>query len=172
MKKKIVAILLCVFVIGTIGISLVACNDNNNDQDKYVGTYVAYVEGEPMIQCYVEIQKPKQEFERELYFFYIKVKNGYADALQGESYAWYTDQKDKIQLFANANWQDGHSVASAGEKLFSETYTFSSIENNKFTLSAVQNGKQTIIHCKRTDLDADEWKELAYKDGTPYYTGD
>lgn len=168
MKRKIVAILLCVLIIGTVGISLVACNNNNNNQDKYVGNYVAYVEGQPTIQCYITIQEKQKASEVEgakddFYPVAIKTIHPHDIGFHMDSFGWYVGENTISITLSESDTQ----------YIQKGIYTVSSLSDDRFTLSANQDGRQTTIHCKKTNLTLMQWTESAFgSNNEPYYYED
>lgn len=162
MKKKIVALLLCVLIIGTIGISLVACNDNNNAQDKYVGNYVGFIEGERSTQIYLTIQDLQKNVVDGDYFplYFITI---HPDMTTKNSDARRYNDTDEVYIKYNSGMPTG-------------TYKISQLKDNKFTLTLNEENKTSVIHFKKTELNENSWLNVVFvqngNEYTPYYYED
>jgi len=156
MRKKIIVILLCVSLISIIALSFVACNNQEDDNDGYVGTWIGYLEGDKTIQMYAtvkELFKPKEGAPFSLVF--ISVLN--PDISWATAKGRIIEGEQEITFYASTY------------PLY-DTYSMSDISDNTFTLF---NSEKTL-HFKRADLSEEKWRDRAFKktgDYTyePYY---
>jgi len=144
MRKKVITILLCVLLISIIALSFVACNNQEDDNDGYVGTWVGYIEGDKTFQMYAtvkELVKPKEGEPFSL--VYIKVLN--------RELTWQTASGRLVKGVQKITFEGSYNVI--GE------YTLSGVSEDTFTLSSSIN----VLHFKRTTLNEDTWYNRAFK---------
>lgn len=151
MKKRLIALILCVLVVCTMCVSLVACNRNNED---YVGEYVGYIEGDEDFQIYMK-------FNWRVYGDNVYVV---------DVYGVFGSKRDTYHLRRELGKTDKSLRVGSGYIKPGE-YTISKISKDKFTMTL--KGGDVKIHYKRTNLSIQAWQIDAFRiengKKVPYY---
>ena len=148
MKKKIVAVLLCVLTVCAMGVSLVACNDEK-PVSPLVGNWIGYVPNNSGIQYYLSVEKISDtEMSTKLT---VRTTTNYQTEIKEESYSGKVRQSNeklynlKDEYFAQ-NYYNGVDIELSEDK-------------QAFALEKPAGGKS---YFKRTDLTLSEWQNKAY----------
>ena len=163
MKKKIVAVLLCVLIVCTVCISLVACNNDADNYNKYVGGYVGYIDGQSSVQLYMTISDLQKSSIDDDYYP-VSIQAVHPD---GRGFSIETRLVKGEPVFINA--------VGNTQYIPLQDFSISEIVNGTLTLRAVSGQIISTLHFKRTDLSLDQWREVAWTavDGgyVAYYKG-
>ena len=150
MKKKIVAVLLCVLIVCTVGVSLVACNNDTDTSKNYAGTWIGYCKGDKEFQFYATIQYDGP------WYLGLRVMNPDGEILYYDATIHNPDEEIEFS----------HNITFVGQK-----FVISKITNDKFTLTGSNNNK--VLHFKRSNISITQWTNHAFgSDGAPYYYED
>ena len=150
MKKKIVAMLLCVLIVCTVCISLVACDEEPETMDNYVGNYVGYIDGKSGAQLYMTISGlQKSAVDEDYYPINIQVLHPNGNGFSIES---KLIKGEPVFINAVGNTQ----------YIPLQNYSISELTNDKLMLRAVSGQIVSTLRFKSTELSLDSWKDVAW----------